>query len=331
MRIVIATPFYPPETGILATYAAGIEGALKSLGHDVVVVVFDKRFPPIVRHVAYTARLLSVLSGASFVLALDTWSVGIPTLIASRIRSIPLVLRIGGDYLWEHYIARTGEEILISEFYAVARGLSLLERVIHGCNALLLRSAHHVFFNTLFQKRIWDAAYQIPPELSSILENFYPAKRTAPPAKKAVFVSANRGARYKNIARLKAAFDRVQARHPDIELDTRMVPHDQQLVRLASSYAAIIPSISEIGSNIAIESVSFGRPFITTSDTGTKERLAECGLYIDTRSTEALEAAIKQLLDPEVYERLAHAAQAFSFTHSWDEIAREILQKTSRI
>lgn len=331
MRIVIATPFYPPEPGILATYAAGLEGALKDRGHDVIVVVFDKRLPPVIRHIVYLARMLGAISGASFVISLDTWSVGIPTMIAARVRGVPMMLRIGGDYLWEQYIARTGADILISGFYEQKPRFSFFERVIYTCNLSLLRSAHHVFFNTLFQKDIWDAAYHIPPSRSSVLENFYPEKRPSATAEQKVFVSANRGARYKNVARLEAAFASVKSRHPDITLDTRMVPHDEQLARLASSYAAVIPSISEIGSNIAIESVSFGRPFITTSDTGTKERLAECGIYIDTRSTEALEAAIEQLLDPAVYEKLARAAREFSFTHAWDQIAGEILQKMSRV
>jgi len=323
MRILIASPFYPPQPGVLATYAAGLEGAFRKLGHDVETVVPKASLPPGVRHVEYFFRMLIKLGGATFVLSLDTWSAGVPAFFAARMRRVPFVMRIGGDFLWEQYLERTHEELRLSEFYAAPRRYSLREKLIHMLTRRLLTGAHAVMFNTRFQKEIWESAYRIPRAL--VLENFYPEKKTASSPSNHVFVSAHRGAWYKNTARLEAAFARVKAQHPNIVLDTREVPHSEQLNRLAASYAVIIPSISEVGSNLAIEAVSVGRPFIMTEDTGTKERLAGCGLFVDTRSEKAMAEKIESLLDPAVSTRLHQEISAFSFTRSWEDIAKEII------
>jgi glycosyltransferase involved in cell wall biosynthesis len=325
MRIVIATPFYPPQMGILATYAVGLEEAFKQLGHDVHIVLPDTSLPSGIRHVEYFFRMLIKLGGASFVLSLDTWSVGIPAFFAARLRRVPFLIRIGGDHLWEQYLERTHQPVRLSEFYVHARPFSPKEKLIRYLTERMLGSAHAVMFNTRFQKDIWERAYHALD--ASVLENFYPEKKTFAPPSNHVFVSAHRGAWYKNIEVANASFARVKARQPDIELDTKEVPHSGQLGRLASSYAVIIPSISEIGSNLTIEAVSVGRPFIMTEDTGTKERLGECGLFIDTRSEEAMAKAIELLLDPAVYAKFSAAVTSFSFTRSWKDIAKEILAK----
>jgi len=323
MKIVIATPFYPPQTGVLATYAEGLEGAFRALGHDILVVPLPSR--SILGRLVFFVRVLRALADAAFVLSLDTWSVGQPTLLAARIRRVPFVIRIGGDHLWEAYVERTGNQVRLSDFYSTAQDLSRKERVIKRALARMLTHARHVFFNTEFQRALWGKAYGLDSTHSSVLENFYPPKTETPRPERKRFLCANRPARYKNAAELASAFARVKKRHPDIELDASYVLREAQLERLAHAYAVIIPSVSEVGSNIAIEAVSHGRPFIISEDTGTKERLLECGLFIDTRSEEAMEKAIEDMLDPTVYERLSRAARTFSFTHSWDDIAREIL------
>ena len=62
-----------------------------------------------------------------------------------------------------------------------------------------------------------------------------------------------------------------------------------------------------------------------TSDTGTSERLSDCGIFIDTRSEAALQAAIEKTLTERSNEKLSARITAFSFTHSWDEIAQKIV------
>lgn len=325
MKIVIATAFYPPRTGVHATYAAGIEEGLRKLGHEVSVVV-PLALPPGLSHAIYALQLFRALRDASFVLTLDTWSVGMPSYIAARLRGVPLALRIGGDFLWESYVARTGETVRLSDFYDPARKLSFKERVIMRCTRMLLAHAH-LFFTTRFQRDIWKRTYQFPDERVRIIENYAPpVLGTYLPAMGLTFVSAGRPIGLKNIDLLTRVVARLANDHPGLTLDTRLLPRDEHLKRIAASYAVVIPSFSEVCSNTAFDAVVCGKPFVMTSDTGTSERLSECGLFVDTRSESALTQAIESLLDPVTYERLATNARIFAHTHSWEEIAKEIVE-----
>ena len=328
MRVVIAAPFVSPERGVLAVYTEGLSKAFEKRGDSVAVVPFGdtRHLPPIIRHIAYFSRILTAAPAASFVLALDTWSTGLPALLAAKIRRVPFVVRIGGDYLWESYIERTHGQVRLSEFYARPRSYSLKEHFIFFATRWLLRSADVVFFNTKFQKKIWEDAYGFPNSKSHLLENFYPPV-VMREARDKVFVSGNRARLYKNSETLERAFKRVRAMYPAATLDTSLLPHDQHLARNRDAYAVIVPSISEVGSNNVIDGISNGKPFVVTDDTGTSERLRECGIFVDTRDEQKLAEVIESLLDLNVYGRLVKNISEFSFTHSWDEIAAEIVQK----
>lgn len=329
MHVIIATPFRSADTGVLSMYARELKVAFEKRGIRVSIVSLTPILflPTAVRQIVYFVRMLFFAPRASFVLALDTWSVGMPAYFAARLANRPFLVRVGGDHLWEHFVMRTGESVRLSAFYDSPRPYSLKEKIIFRVTKSMLRHARAVLFNTAFQKRIWEKAYDIPASTTSVLENFYPPKSSPLPKTNRTFICAARPTRYKNVALFARAFKKAREKYPDIALDEETVGHAEQLERLRAAYALVIPSISEVGSNTAIEAVSVGTPFIITSDTGTNERLQECGLYVDTRSEEALERAIEEMLDPGVYQRLAANIHAFSFTHSWDEIASEIVDK----
>lgn len=329
MKMVIATAFYPPRTGVHATYAAGIEEGLRKLGHEVSVVV-PFALPAGLSHAIYALQLFRALRGASFILALDTWSVGMPAYIAARVRGVPLALRIGGDFLWESYVARTGEVVRLSDFYATPHALSLKEKIIFRCTRAVLKTAHPLF-TTRFQRDLWGHAYDIPGERVRIIENYMPQTiGTYLPAMGLTLASAGRAIGLKNTDLLKRVVARLANDHPGLTLDTRLLPRDEHLKRIAASYAVVIPSFSEVCSNTAFDAVMCGKPFVMTGDTGTSERLSECGLFVDTRSESALTQAIESLLDPVVYERLATNARNFSHQHSWEEIAQEIVREIQK-
>lgn len=326
MKIVIASPFYPPEKGVLGMYAEGVKTALEKQGHVVDVISYGplKHLPPGVRHIAFFFKTYTAARGSAFVLALDTWSAGIPALFASRCANVPFLVRIGGDFLWETYVERTKEIVRLSEFYAVPRKLSLKEKVIRTGTRYLVRRAV-LFFNSKFQRDLWHQNYSFDASRARILENVFPAVHISEAPARRVFVSAGRNIALKNYAELERVFALIRVTYPKAELDTRMLPPNEHRERVRDCYAVIIPSISEASSNTAIDAVAAGKPFIMTDDTGTKERLGDCGLFIDTRSESELEGAIKKIMMPDEYEYLRARIQEFSYTHSWDDIAREIL------
>jgi hypothetical protein len=107
MKIVIATGIYPPDIGGPAYYAQGLSGALRAAGHDAPVVTYGvlKALPTGIRHLAYMFRLTPSLIRADAVVALDTFSVALPVVILAQLFRVPVVIRTGGDFVWEHYLS----------------------------------------------------------------------------------------------------------------------------------------------------------------------------------------------------------------------------------
>lgn len=327
MTIVIATPLYPPEVGGPATYSRRLEEGFVSAGHTVVLVAFAgvRQYPKLIRHVVYFWRVFRAVKNADLVFAFDTWSTGIPAVLAAKLRGKKSIVRIGGDFLWETYVERTHELIRLSEFYTTNMSLSLKERLIQRGTRWILRQIDVIVFNTAWQKHMWEKAYGFDPKKASVVENGFPAEREHLPARGRVFVAAGRPHALKNLQTLETAFAAVKQAHPDVELDTRILPPREHEMRIRDAYAVVIPSVSEVNSNTAIDAIRYGKPFIMTSDTGARERLSDAGIFVDTLDASVLHQAMERLLDAGEYERASKRVQAFAFSHSWEEVVKEFL------
>ena len=118
MRIVVATPLYPPEPGGPATYTKLIEEEFSTRGVEVVVVKFQsvRKYPKILRHLAYFCAVLGKALSADKVYALDPVSTGLPAWCASVCAGKPFYVRIAGDYAWEQGTQRFGVTDILDDF-----------------------------------------------------------------------------------------------------------------------------------------------------------------------------------------------------------------------
>ena len=327
MKVLIATPLYPPQIGGPAKYAQALSEWLPNVGHEAPVLSYgwvERHLPSGVRHLWYFLRLLPQVFGVDAVFALDTWSVGLPALIAAKLARKKFLVRVGGDFLWEQYVERTGEMVKLSEFYKKPHKFTRKEKFIFAGTKFLARRADILLFNSSWQIGLWQEPYALTLAHCRVLENYYPRERAISKALGRVFVSAGREIRLKNTATLRRAFAEVKKRHPDIVLDTTVLPQREHHERIQDAYAVIISSLSDINPNGAIEAIGLGKPFIVPQDSGVYERLKGVGLFVDTTDARALERAIEELLDKEEYRRHVAAIVRFSYAHSWEEIAREI-------
>ena len=103
MKLLIATPLYPPEIGGPATYTKFLEGNLPRDQFEIEVVRFDevKHLPYLIRHVAFFWKVFRRAKNADIVYALDPLGVGLPAGCAAKLRSKKFLLRIAGDRAWE--------------------------------------------------------------------------------------------------------------------------------------------------------------------------------------------------------------------------------------
>ncbi len=118
MKLVIATPLYPPEIGGPATYSKILENGLLSYGIEVSIVKFCdvRHLPKLVRHFVYFFRVLRALRKADAVLALDPVSTGLPASMATLILRKPFFVKIVGDYAWEQGRQRFGIIASLDDF-----------------------------------------------------------------------------------------------------------------------------------------------------------------------------------------------------------------------
>src|SRR3989338_4085545 len=118
MKLVIATPLYPPEIGGPATYAKLLFEGLPKKAIEVELVKFSdvRHLPKFIRHYVYYRRVLMAARSADAILALDQVSVGLPALYAAQKLGKPFFVKIVGDYAWEQGQQRFGITENLDEF-----------------------------------------------------------------------------------------------------------------------------------------------------------------------------------------------------------------------
>ena len=325
MKIVFATgPI--DEKGGPAKYATHLAEQFVRQGIKVKIVPFQSSLPSGLRHLAYFLRLLFALISADAVLAFDTWSVGFPAVFAAKTLRKASIVRIGGDFLWEQYVERTGDMVKLSYFYQNAKDkLNSKEQTIFRGTGFLLRNASVLAFNSQFQIETYRAAYGLSLQNAVVIENVYPHKKENSDPTKKNFVAAGRALKLKQEALLLQVFEELQETYPDITLDLEPLSPEEHQARVASCYAVILGSLSDVSPNVIIDAVIHERPFICTSDTGIKERLENVGLFIDTQNKDALSRSIESLLDPSVYKKMKTQVKLFSFVRTWEDVSNDFL------
>ena len=153
MRFLIATGIYPPEIGGPAYYAKNLADALREKGHTVDIGTFGvlRKLPTGIRHVALFLRLIPKIARADVVIALDTFSAAIPALFAAMLFRKPLIVRTGGDFVWEQYVERTGDLVPLLLFYEKHKPFSFKEKMYLALTRFLLKRAF-IVFSSDFQK-----------------------------------------------------------------------------------------------------------------------------------------------------------------------------------
>jgi len=119
MKILISTGIYPPKIGGPAQYAKNLKEAFEKRGNIVSVQTYgvEEKLPTGLRHLFFFFKVIPDVLKSDEVFILDTFSVGLPTVLVCRIFGKKRIIRTGGDFLWEQYVERTGKKVLLSNFY----------------------------------------------------------------------------------------------------------------------------------------------------------------------------------------------------------------------
>lgn len=334
MKILLATGIYPPQIGGPAQYAKNLAEALRVQGHEVLVRTYEleRKLPMGVRHFLFFLRSLWAMPGTDLVIALDTFSVAFPAVCAASLCGKKMMIRTGGDFLWEFYVERTGDLVLFRDFYTTRMGkLNSKERLVFRLTRWTLKSVNAIIFSTQWQRDIFTSAYGLDVKKNFIVENFYGEHiSTFSPVQKN-FVSASRPLKWKNQDRLAKAFEKVATTEVSVVHDFTTVPHEKFIEKLQNAYAVILVSLGDISPNMILDAIRCGKPFIMTRETGFTDKLKDIALLVDPESVDDIAEKIEMLCDPKIYAEYQSRVQNFSFTHSWGEIAKEFLVVNTQI
>lgn len=361
MRIVLATGIYPPDIGGPATYVRSLAEELSRMGNVVSVITYgaisDKRkaisdfvpgegwqvvvIPrnggPILRWFRYARALKHYAKDADVIEAFSSVSVGVPLWI-SRLKKPKKILRLGGDFFWERYTDRGGTKGL-RDWYALRPWSRWLTQKI-------LRFFDHVVFSTRFQEELYEAKFTLPAH--SVIENAFPEGGPVLHTKHEPFrlLFLGRFVRFKNLPAL------LEALHEMHDVRLTLVgsgPMEPELRALASQWLSrdhiaflppvsgadrqrvfaghdllILPSLTELSPNVALEARAAGLPVLLSQETGLSETL-RCGmvvrpLRIPCEITKALRDVITH------YDDVAHSAAVPEPKRGWNAVTTEHLQ-----
>ncbi|MEI6843430.1 MAG: glycosyltransferase family 4 protein [bacterium] len=335
MKIIIATGIYPPEIGGPSEYARQLFETLIIQNHDVQVVTYGelKQFPTGLRHILYFCKLTMEAISADYIIALDTFSVALPALVFSKLFGKKMIVRVAGDFLWESYVSRTHEDVLLSKFYSVPREYTLKEKIISILTRLVFAFSSAIVFSTEWQKNIMMKPYNLFRKKTYVIENFFPesvAQKEFSYDKK-IFLSPSRDIHIKNKERLMQAFQKAKERYEDIELVTNTVSREVLMEKMKDAYAVLVTSFSEVSPNLVMDALQYSVPVVVTEDTGIAEKLKDMAIFVNPFSTDEIALGIEKLLDKSFYDAYRHRIMMNTYKHSWNEIAQEFLDVYEKI
>jgi len=328
-KILIATGIFPPKIGGPAQYAKNLKETFEKMGHVVNVKTYgiENKLPTGIRHSLFFLKIILALLFADAVFILDTFSVGLPTVLACKIFSKRGIIRTGGDFLWEQYVERTGRKILLKNFYDTEKNnFSLKEKMIFKLTKWTLHNSSKVIFSTEWQRDIFTKAYNLKDTDTCIVENYYGEKESDKEFDSKIFLSSSRKIFLKNSALLHKIFDSWKAKRSGAILLNENIPFEEFIEKMRTCYAVIIISFSEISPNIILDAIRCNKPFICTREVGIYDRIKDAGIFVDPLNEKEIEEAVLNLLTEESYKKAKEKVKNFNFIHTWNKIAEEFIE-----
>lgn len=326
MRFLIATGIYPPEIGGPAYYAKNLAEALSAKGHVVDIGTFGslKTLPTGIRHLALFFKMLPAAASADVVIALDTFSAALPAYFAAKLFRKPIIVRTGGDFLWEQYEERTGDPLPLPFFYEKHKPFTSLEKKYFSFTKFLLPRVTLVF-STQFQKNIWTTVYGLDEKKLHLIPNAITGMLEPSDARKKNFLIYGRDIKLRNRAKLREAFALAKEKAPDIELEEGQVPQHVLFERIRAGYCLILPSISDISPNFILDGLRAGKPFVMTKYSEYAETYKDLGLFVDPLDIRDMADKIVQMADDKTYAGFVNKIRETQFARTYAELADDFV------
>jgi len=332
MRFLIATGIYPPEIGGPAYYAKNLADALRVKGHEVEIGTFGplKSLPTGIRHAALFFKLIPAAASCDIVIALDTFSAALPAYFAAKIFRRPIIVRTGGDFLWEQYLERTGDPMPLPFFYEKHLPFTQKERIYFLLTRFLLQRVP-IVFSTNMQKNVWLPVYGISEEKTHVIPNAIAERLEGVAPERKNFLAYGRDIKMRNKAKLREAFAIAKSKNPEITLEEGKLPQHVLLERIRHGYCLLSPSLTDVSPNYILDGLRCGKPFILDKYSEYADTFSDFGLFVDPLDVEDIADKILQMADEKTYTHFIDKIKRMPPKRTYAELADDFLALTKSV
>lgn len=355
--IVLVSPIMPPDIGGPASYVWSL-AALLAKSHEVEVVGFCSGKPiksdfkvrvvglgggVVVRQLKLLMNLWQASHQANLIYAQGTLTVGIASLVASRLRGVPLILKFVGDEIWEGRRNQGANDTLEAFYQKHHIGVGL------WLHRLCMRQANLIITPSVYLKRFLVKCHQVKADKIQVVANPVEVKRdpdVTPDAGQLIFVG--RLVPWKHIDQLLEGQSKLEKKwHLIIVGDgPERGRLEQQVVRLGlnqrvqfhgskpkaevykliqSSQFLVLPSDYEGQSHVLIEASLLGTRAITRDIPANRELLGDYGVYVRDFDGKSLYAALQKAAT------LTLPVRDIQKTHSWHHHLKKLESYWSKL
>ncbi len=339
MKFIIATGIYPPEIGGPATVIPELVRTFRRHGHDVHVVTYgdasvkedgvtrvSRRGSLPLRYLRFAYTLRCQFSSDMRVIGTDVFSSGIPMRLALIGFSSPLILRLGGEWCWEDAVTKHGLRVTMRTYWAKYshNPSSLLKRIL--ARWVITRAQRVLLMSSIMKEPIRVIA-PAAIKRSIVIPNVVPEcavrRDSSGPHVPFRFFTVARFAPIKNmpfLARvlrtcveqgidLSCTFVGDGSERAEVQKILKdvhgmtfvgIVDHAEVARILSNADALLLPTLTDICPNGALEALQCGVPCIITSEHGLPDGVHGI-MEVDPTDESAWIAAIRRIINPDVY------------------------------
>ena len=339
MRLLVATPLYPPEGGGPATYSKIIEEEFAREGDEVALVKFSDfhKYPKYIRNIMYFFAVLDKAFSADIVLVLDPVSTGFPALVAGRLAGKKVVVKVVGDYAWEQGVQKCAVKDSLDEFVRTKQ-VPALCGFFRFIQTTVARLATRVIVPSDYLKGI-VSLWGIKKSKIETIYNSIALPSALPQTSNATapyIITVARLVPWKGIDALIDVYGRVRAEFPQLSLVivgdgpeknklmekavsaggtvqlTGGLPHEDALALVQGAKIFVLNSTYEGLSHVLIESLMLGTPVLASDAGGNPETVieGENGHIVPVGSQIALQEALEKMLRSDTFDRAQIASKA---------------------
>ena len=278
---------------------------------------FERYLPSGFRHFFYFLKIIPEVLWCDFIFILDTFSVGWPATCAAKLFGKKVIIRTGGDFLWEGYVERNKELVLLRDFYQTTQKTwSQKERLIFRMTKWTLHHTDALIFSTKWQRDIWYRPYNLEKIKLFFVENYYGLKEESFKPKDKEFIASTRPLVWKNLDVLKEV---------GVKIHLENSPYKEFMDKLARAYAVILVSLGDISPNLILDAIRYNKPFIITEENGLMDRIRDIAIIVNPKNPSDIKNKVLWLCEKDNYNNQVKKIKNFNFLHTWKEIADEII------